>query len=400
MASILESRKAFESRALEVGIARALLDQLIVEGVLNLATFAFTTSYNSATGDDKPLKDLVKQLKAGQDGNLQEVAAFRRLAFDAQTLVTADARQRIERTDEDKPRKVPHVEREARLTALETKLVGLKFTAELEVSNGLIDLCSAIAEEGVIRWVSPDLCTKRAQEIAGIKKDGSLKPEGDLQADTSDLLKLKHALQRRGLAFEATYLMSYDTHQAWVERLFDIISRDAIEGYDKVTVPQIMRADREWFIEIARKTRGGFRIDLLGGSFVLDVHAASCMDSHMVTHLLAPMPRQSASASKAPTTAWPADGAKPNGPHKPIIKIKKRGGKGKGKGNGKQDAAPMPAGLENCTRRTKNGHPICYGFNLPSGCKEAGSDNRCRRGLHVCGKCFGNHSYQSHKDPA
>jgi hypothetical protein len=132
MASILESRKAFESRALEVGIAKPILDQLILEGVLNLATFAFTTSYNPALGDDKPLKELVKQLKNGQDGNLQEVAAFRRLGFEARTLVTADARQRIERTDEDKPRKVPHVEREARLLAIEAKLVGLKFTAELE----------------------------------------------------------------------------------------------------------------------------------------------------------------------------------------------------------------------------------------------------------------------------
>ena len=397
MASILESRKAFESRALEVGIARVLLDKLILEGVLNLATFAFTTSYNPATGDDKPLKDLVKELKGGQDGGLQEIAAFRRLAFEAQTLVTADARQRIERTDEDKPRKVPHVEREARLTAIEAKLVGLKFTAELEVSNGLIDLCSAIADEGVIRWVSPDLCTKRAQEIAGIKKDGSLKPEGDLQADTSDLLKLKHALQRRGLAFEATYLMSYDTHQAWVEKLFDIISREAIEGYDKVNVPQIMRADREWFVEIARKTRGGFRVDLLGGTFVLDTRAMSSMDASMVSHLLSPLPRLS--VARAVSSQPSGGGSAPSAPFKPVLKIKKRG-KGKGKGTGKQDAAPMPAGLENCARRTKNGHPICYGFNLPSGCKEAGSDNRCRRGLHVCGKCFGNHSYQNHRDPA
>jgi hypothetical protein len=395
MASILESQKAFESRALEVGMPRALLDELIVQGVLNMATFAFTTSYNSASGDDKPLKDLVKQLKGGVDGNLQEVAAFRRLAFEAQTLVTADARQSIERSEEDKPRKVPHVEREARLKALEAKLVGLKFTAELEVSNGLIDLCSAIAQEGVIRWVTPDLCTKRAQEIVGIKKDGSLKPEGDLQADTSDLLKLKYALQRRGLAFEATYLMSFDVHQAWIERLFDIISRDAIEGYEKVNVPQLMRADREWFIEIARRTRGGFKIDLLNGTFVLDAHATACMDAHMVTHLLSPMPKHG--SSKATSSTGSTDGQGSGGPIIPVIKKKKRGkGKG-GKGTGKPgNTVPMPAGLENCSRRTKNGNPICYNYNLPVGCKDEVSNNRCRRGLHVCAKCFANHSYQSH----
>ena len=31
----------------------------------------------------------------------------------------------------------------------------MKFTAEREISNCLVDLCAAIADEGVIRWVTP-----------------------------------------------------------------------------------------------------------------------------------------------------------------------------------------------------------------------------------------------------
>ncbi len=84
---------------------------------------------------------MCKDLKGGTDGSMAAIAVIRRLTFEAQTLITADAKFRIERTDEDKPKKMAHIERETRLQSVERNLLGLTLNDELEGSNGLIDLC-------------------------------------------------------------------------------------------------------------------------------------------------------------------------------------------------------------------------------------------------------------------
>ena len=87
----------------------------------------------------------------------------------------------------------------------------------------------------------------------------------------------------------------------------------------------------------------------------------------------------------------------------------KGAGKGKGKNKGKSpkpdDAAKkgkgakkgdwgMPLDLRGLNRKDKNGHPLCFGYNLPNGCEEAAPGKACRKGLHVCAKCLQEHSYQ------
>lgn len=45
--------------------------------------------------------------------------------------------------------------------------------------------------------------------------------------------------------------------------------------------------------------------------------------------------------------------------------------------------------------KNPSGENLCYACNI-NGCNEAADGAKCRRGLHVCAKCFGLHSIQNH----
>ena len=40
-----------------------------------------------------------------------------------------------------------------------------------------------------------------------------------------------------------------------------------------------------------------------------------------------------------------------------------------------------------------SGDPICFNFNRQCGCTGAPAGGRCGRGMHICIKCGGDHSY-------
>ena len=78
-------------------------------------------------------------------------------------------------------------------------------------SNHLVDLFVSMAEDGVLSYVKPEVCTSRAQEIQLVKKDKSvsLDAAGNIKlsvknpeqhCDTSGDVKLRAAFQRRSLA--------------------------------------------------------------------------------------------------------------------------------------------------------------------------------------------------------
>ena len=80
------------------------------------------------------------------------------------------------------------------------------------------------------------------------------------------------------------------------------------------------------------------------------------------------------------------------------------GDKGKGKSKGKEkgrilantsDGPRMPKlmlGLH--YKCPTSGKSICFGHNLPGGCPNGkNNEAECDRGLHICSKCLGAHSY-------
>ena len=74
---------------------------------------------------------------------------------------------------------------------------------------------------------------------------------------------------------------------------------------------------------------------------------------------------------------------------------KPKGGK-KGFGKGKFSSR-VPASIHKlggCSH-DPDGNPICYPYNC-DGCSDAADGARCKRGMHVCAKCFGLHSIVDH----
>ena len=69
----------------------------------------------------------------GED--LTRVNALRRLYFEALTLMTANMRTQVERTDDDRPRKLSLPEREARHKQIQPKIQGLDLDGAHEVSH-------------------------------------------------------------------------------------------------------------------------------------------------------------------------------------------------------------------------------------------------------------------------
>ena len=73
-----------------------------------------------------------------------------------------------------------------------------------------------------------------------------------------------------------------------------------------------------------------------------------------------------------------------------------KGGKGAGKGKyqkGSWERRPnMPRLLLGLHYKNTDGRPLCFAWNLPGGCPK-GKDGACDRGLHLCSKCLGAHSY-------
>ena len=58
---------------------------------------------------------------------------------------------------------------------------------------------------------------------------------------------------------------------------------------------------------------------------------------------------------------------------------------------GKKQRTPpnVPAELKDCYQQTANGKPICWAYNLASGCKSNAKGNppACNCGAHVCAFC-------------
>ena len=111
-------------------------------------------------------------------------------------------------------------------------------------------------------------------------------------------------------------------------------------------------------------------------------------------HLL---PLAGATAKAAPTKEKPSGTKKRS---RSPARQSKAGTKGGAKGKkGKQRGPNIPAGLINKALETPQKQRICWGFNLPNGCKAAKPGESCSKGLHVCAEpgCFKPHSLQERR---
>ena len=337
------------------------------------------------------------QLNGGTDMTISEVSRVRRLHFEACTLIVAHTKQQVTLdANVEGSRKLPAAEKQARLQQQQARLSGLHIAGELQPSHSLIDLAASMLESNTIIWIGPSTCTKRESEIqvAATKEKSQVlsieqqtvkvtAAESTLKADDNTELQLQWCFQRRGIALDQCRLIEWDLHQRWVQYLLGLLSKPAPDGYAKIKMDQVIKADKELFMIMSEEHQQSGS-QLTDTPSPMNVAFQKLLTDPRVTMFLLPVPVH-ATVKSAPSSSGAA-AANSGG---------KNGAKGQGKvrKEGKQSQrakALCPNELKDFKQVDDQGKPICWAYNMKSGCKESVQNGRCKKGAHICMKCLRN----------
>ena len=434
MSSNIDSVAVFLQRAADVGANAEEIGVLNAKGWNTMGKFAFACDYTPGESDKSPLVHLAKVITQTTSGDVPDdrMPVIRRLFYEAYTLYSSEMKDRVDRRDEDQPRKLAGPERQYRRKEQSLRLSGLELRGELEPSHALVDLVQSMADENTLKYVRWEQCSKREQEIMGIRLDPIWRPDARgvvretfeteaLRADTSTDLLLSNALRRRSLAFDQCNLCRYDTMEAWSTTLMNAYMRSPPRGFKRVSLEQLQAADIELFRCLMEATGDGIRPTADGRQPIQDLLPELTKSSEVRLFL---MPLQSAGggldqggngASKRKTDnddqgdrfskvlariegrlqKIEGRGGNSGGGGSSSSSSGKNKGKGKGKNKGKNGKFfQMPAELRSLKPSGPNGRGRCFAFNL-EGCSSAEPGGSCEKGEHVCMRCGGNHSQRN-----
>ena len=374
MASILESTAAFESRATSCGLSETEVNVLRAQGVTTLAKLAFAIT----TPGSNPSEDSLRSLINSADPSsvvVGTVSALRRLMFDAQTLAVQNLKSQVEGGESSKKELVP-AERSERIRKQKLKLVGYDLTGPLECSHSSYDLVLEMAEKDAIFYLQPHKFGTRSAEVAKerpakelVINAQNLRVSEGKHSDKvaiSNEFDLSQALTRRSLACDLIGICSFSCMERWHRFLFNHLTSAPPPNFTKPTMEQILRADRQAWVKLAERVTTMKRS--AAGDLPMDEELLKLESDSSISFHLLPMPAGKTKPLKPP---------KPDKPPK--------GGKGKS-GKGK-----APKELLGMHHNTDGGDRICFNFNMKHGCRYAKPGSACKRGKHVCMKCFGDH---------
>jgi hypothetical protein len=388
-----------------------LWDGMVARGWSSMGEFAFAANYSPGQQDDSNFVVEIVEALTGDRASSKK-AALRRLFFESFSQVATEMAARTVRADdEDKPRRLPGIEREARLEILKGQLDGLEIEEDLEPSAALVDKIHTMYETGELRYLKWEEITKREDEMNGVKVEPVWKTDGngmikqslvrlENPADVSSELLLRFALQRRGVALHVGGLMTFKVHETIVKFLMRELRQEALPGYSKVSLEQIQNADRYIFTRAAKITAGNLRPDAIGCP-KLDAIIPEVLKEHRLSALITQMPR---SGGGGQSHGHKRESGELAELREEVKRLKAAGGKGgkqagnnhpKGKGGGKQQkkgtnkGGIVPAELKGCNP-TLDGKRLCFAYNL-GGCDQ--SKDSCAKGLHKCMRpgCGKNH---------
>lgn len=400
MATLLSSEAVFDEKAAECGISAAVLAELKRQNVHDLGTLAFSAGQPGQVATDDMLARLVTI--GGVAPTVGVLGSVRRLVFIAQSLAVADMKQQVEGPSESQKKELAPAEREARIVRQRNQLVGLTLSGELECAHVCYDHVLTMLEKNTVVYLEPSkfpsrrselACEKQVKEIT-LDSSKTLKlsdKKQDLLCDTHSELLLMQALQRRALALDLVGAASYAEVEKYNSFLTMHLQTPPPPGYSKISVGQILQADRQAWMRLAEKLTQGIK-RRPDNSLPMDRALNELEADPRVTFYLLPLPAGEAKRQAAQTDAE----QDVQNPSKFI-----KGGKGK-KGKGKDRLAPpknLPEELKGKMTSTKTGKRICWNYNLPQGCQSGVKDGQaCDRGLHICAepRCGRAHSMQNH----
>jgi hypothetical protein len=257
-------------------------------------------------------------------------------------------------------------------------------------------------EDEVVRYISPEQCTHREAELGGQKKEIFMQADtgGRLrqvnrynppEADVSNTYKLRLAFQRRSLALDQFNLIPFDVSEAYHEYLFDLMLQPVLHGYNAISVPQIIQADKMIWTFMSTHCRQGIsrRPD---GTLPMQEALKEARSSPLVMAALQPLPKSSGGFDRKGKGKYD-NGSQSSGSRD--VPYSYKGGKDKGKGKGGKHGKAgkannarsyLPKDLAGGKTVTADGSRICFSYNLGN-CQLAKPGQSCFKGLHVCCGC-------------
>lgn len=410
MTSIVDSEAHFTKSAEEVGLSDAGRRALLGAGYSTLGRLAFGVGQPGVQMIEAEFQRFATNVLGGM-ASMQDISAVRRLLFESQTLVMAQLRDLVTNPEAGLTRKLPPVEREAKMRQLKARLPGVVIEKQLEPSHALLNLVSQMWESKQLQYIPIEKLTSREHEVMRSKtvkelsldteklvvKEESKTPD---QSSTSEM-QVFEALRRRGLALAFCDSMSWQHHERYLQLLFGHLRHEAPEGYVKPSLQQLLKADRQVFMIMIRNDVSVRRspADILEMD---DAIFIALRDYEVGCHLL-PLPKSKVSEAKPPAGSSSSYGASLMPPPPQPHPYQRGGKKGRSKGRGKSrerrvvNILPAPLQGKDCVGVDPHGRRLCFDFNI-GGCDACAAGAECPKGFHLCCKrgCHAPHSFRDH----
>ena len=230
-----------------------------------------------------------------------DLASLRRLLFEAQTLALAQMRMQITEPDSASKR-VPEAERERRLASLRTSLTGLCIEGPLEPGRKLLDEACHQEGTGQLKYLPPDKCISRLREVTHAKERFRQEQtrlvireaQESPNMPASSALQILEALRRRGLAYVFAQAVTWTEYDRCVTKLFAHMSRDPPPGFNRVSVSQIVEADRQVFVRMIEANVKPCKT--LSGVMPMDDAFMTALESYEVSFVLMHAPSKATPA--------------------------------------------------------------------------------------------------------
>ena len=231
--------------------------------------------------------------------NQADTAVLKRLVFEGHTMVLGQLRELVTDPNAAASRKLPAVEREHRMTELKQRLRGVVVERQLEPSHELLECMMQQKESNQLCYVQLERLTSREWEITmgKAKKQLTLDAEKLIVKEKADVpdqyhsseLQAFEALRRRGVAMAFADMLTWDTHERYLQQLTGHLRMDPPQNYMRPTLQQILKADRQVFMYLIRV---GVQLKRLPDNTLdLDNKLLEALHSYEVGFHLLPLPK-------------------------------------------------------------------------------------------------------------
>ena len=129
----------------EVGLSDPGTQAVINAGFSTLGRLAFGVGQPGTAVTTQESERFANNILGGM-ATMRDIAALRRLLFEAQTMVMAQLREQVSNPEAAATRKIPPVARESKMRQLKARLPGLLIQGQIEPSHALLTLVTQMWE--------------------------------------------------------------------------------------------------------------------------------------------------------------------------------------------------------------------------------------------------------------